>query len=134
MSTRVFRFTIEVFWVDDKKYSDDLIETIDLYDELEVMIKIVRPDLDDLEFITFVSLLMYPQNHIVQGHTHIFLNQIFYPIFLMPNPFVISILILITTLATTPTIANTNLNTPNKTTTIVGSNLQEIVVLFLMRG
>jgi hypothetical protein len=31
--------------------------------------------------ITFVSLLMYPQNHIVQGHTHIFLNQIFYPIF-----------------------------------------------------
>ena len=42
----------------------------------------------------------------------------------MPNPFVISILILITTLATTPTIANTNLNTPNKTTTIVGSNLQ----------
>jgi hypothetical protein len=77
----------------------------------------------------------------------------------MPNPFVISILILITTLATTPTIANTNLNTPNKTTTIVGSNLQanannannavnsdnilmgfggffvlKIVVLFLMRG
>ncbi|VVH59450.1 hypothetical protein BSPLISOX_2650 [uncultured Gammaproteobacteria bacterium] len=51
MSTRVFRFTIEVFWVDDKKYSDDLIETIDLYDELEVMIKIVRPDLDDLEFM-----------------------------------------------------------------------------------
>ncbi|VVH64512.1 hypothetical protein BSPLISOX_1607, partial [uncultured Gammaproteobacteria bacterium] len=42
----------------------------------------------------------------------------------MPNPFVISILILITTLATTPTIANTDLNTPNKTTTIVGSNLQ----------
>jgi hypothetical protein len=55
---------------------------------------------------------------------------------------------------TTPTIANTNLNTPNKTTTIVGSNLQananntnnavntdntnngqiNIVVLFLMRG
>jgi hypothetical protein len=34
-----------------KKYSDDLIETIDLYDELEVMIKIVRPDLDDLEFM-----------------------------------------------------------------------------------
>jgi hypothetical protein len=31
----------------------------------------------------------------------------------MPNPFVISILILITTLATTPTIANTDLNTPN---------------------
>jgi hypothetical protein len=28
----------------------------------------------------------------------------------MPNPFVISILTLITTLATTPTIANTNLN------------------------
>jgi hypothetical protein len=28
-------------------------------------------------------------------------------LFLMPNPFVISILILITTLATTPTIANT---------------------------
>jgi hypothetical protein len=28
------------------------------------------------------------------------------------------------TLAITPTIANTNLNTPNKTTTIVGSNLQ----------
>jgi hypothetical protein len=26
-------------------------ETIDLYDELEVMIKIVRPDLDDLEFM-----------------------------------------------------------------------------------
>ncbi|CAC9445560.1 hypothetical protein [uncultured Gammaproteobacteria bacterium] len=42
----------------------------------------------------------------------------------MPNPFVISILILITTLATTPTIANTNLNTPNKTTTIVDPNLQ----------
>ncbi|SHN93897.1 hypothetical protein, partial [bacterium endosymbiont of Bathymodiolus sp. 5 South] len=42
----------------------------------------------------------------------------------MPNPFVISILTLITTLAITPTIANTNLNTPNKTTTIVGSNLQ----------
>jgi hypothetical protein len=34
------------------------------------------------------------------------------------------ILTLITTLATTPTIANTDLNTPNKTTTIVGSNLQ----------
>jgi hypothetical protein len=31
----------------------------------------------------------------------------------MPNPF----LTLITTLATTPTIANTNLNTPNKTGT-----------------
>jgi uncharacterized membrane protein len=42
----------------------------------------------------------------------------------MPNPFLISILTLITTLATTPTIANTNLNAPNKTTTIVGSNLQ----------
>ncbi|SHN94125.1 hypothetical protein, partial [bacterium endosymbiont of Bathymodiolus sp. 5 South] len=42
----------------------------------------------------------------------------------MPNPFLISILTLITTLATTPAIANTNLNTPNKTTTIVGSNLQ----------
>ncbi|VVH65968.1 hypothetical protein BSPLISOX_345 [uncultured Gammaproteobacteria bacterium] len=42
----------------------------------------------------------------------------------MPNPFLISILTLITTLAITPTIANTNLNTPNKTTTIVGSNLQ----------
>ncbi|VVH63880.1 hypothetical protein BSPWISOX_522, partial [uncultured Gammaproteobacteria bacterium] len=42
----------------------------------------------------------------------------------MPNPFVISILTLITTLAITPTIANTNLNTPNKTTTIIGSNLQ----------
>jgi hypothetical protein len=62
----------------------------------------------------------------------------------MPNPFLISILTLITTLATTPTIANTNLNAPNKTTTIVGSNLQantfgdffvlKIVVLFLMRG
>ncbi|VVH67201.1 hypothetical protein BSPLISOX_722, partial [uncultured Gammaproteobacteria bacterium] len=39
----------------------------------------------------------------------------------MPNPFVISILILITTLATTPTIANTNLNTPNKTTTAPNS-------------
>jgi hypothetical protein len=38
----------------------------------------------------------------------------------MPNPFLISILTLITTLATTPTIANTDLNTPNKTTTIVG--------------
>jgi hypothetical protein len=34
----------------------------------------------------------------------------------MPNPFLISILTLITTLATTPTIANTDLNTPNKTT------------------
>ena len=42
----------------------------------------------------------------------------------MPNPFVISILTLITTLATTPTIANTDLNTPNKTTAIVGLNLQ----------
>ena len=42
----------------------------------------------------------------------------------MPNPFLISILTLITTLATTPAIANTSLNTPNKTTTIVGSNLQ----------
>ncbi|CAC9457264.1 hypothetical protein, partial [uncultured Gammaproteobacteria bacterium] len=42
----------------------------------------------------------------------------------MPNPFLISILTLITTLATTPTIANTDLNTPNKTTTIVGPNLQ----------
>ena len=42
----------------------------------------------------------------------------------MPNPFLLSILTLITTLATTPTIANTGLNTPNKTTTIVGSNLQ----------
>ncbi|VVH55965.1 hypothetical protein BSPCLSOX_1387, partial [uncultured Gammaproteobacteria bacterium] len=42
----------------------------------------------------------------------------------MPNPFLISILTLITILATAPTIANTNLNTPNKTTTIVGSNLQ----------
>ena len=44
----------------------------------------------------------------------------------MPNPFLISILTLITTLATTPTIANTDLNTPNKTTTIVGSSLQAI--------
>ena len=42
----------------------------------------------------------------------------------MPNPFLISILTLITILATAPTIANTNLNTPNKTTTIVGPNLQ----------
>ena len=42
----------------------------------------------------------------------------------MPNPFLLSILTLITTLAITPTIANTNLNTPNKTTTIVGPNLQ----------
>ncbi|VVH64155.1 hypothetical protein BSPLISOX_1956, partial [uncultured Gammaproteobacteria bacterium] len=42
----------------------------------------------------------------------------------MPNPFLLSILTLITTLATTPTIANTDLNTPNKTTTIVGSSLQ----------
>ncbi len=42
----------------------------------------------------------------------------------MPNPFLISILTLITTLATAPTIANTNLNTPNKTTTIVDPNLQ----------
>jgi hypothetical protein len=39
MSTRVFRFTIEVFWVDDKKYGDDLIETIDFYDELEIIHK-----------------------------------------------------------------------------------------------
>jgi hypothetical protein len=30
----------------------------------------------------------------------------------MPNPFLLSILTLITTLAITPTIANTNLNTP----------------------
>ncbi|CAC9636200.1 hypothetical protein [uncultured Gammaproteobacteria bacterium] len=51
MSTRVFRFTIKVFWVDDKKYGNDLIETIDFYDELEIMIKIVKPDLDDLEFM-----------------------------------------------------------------------------------
>ncbi|CAC9444653.1 hypothetical protein BSPLISOX_1912 [uncultured Gammaproteobacteria bacterium] len=51
MSTRVFEFTIEVFWVDDKKYGNDLIETIDFYDELEIMIKIVKPDLDDLEFM-----------------------------------------------------------------------------------
>ncbi|VVH65599.1 hypothetical protein BSPLISOX_1604, partial [uncultured Gammaproteobacteria bacterium] len=42
----------------------------------------------------------------------------------MPNPFLLSILTLITTLAITPTIANTNLNTPNKTTTIVDPNLQ----------
>ncbi|VVM25891.1 hypothetical protein BSPWISOXPB_198 [uncultured Gammaproteobacteria bacterium] len=46
MSTRVFRFTIK-FLVDDKKYGNDLIETIDFYDELEIMIKIVKPDLDD---------------------------------------------------------------------------------------
>ncbi|WP_139699025.1 hemagglutinin repeat-containing protein, partial [bacterium endosymbiont of Bathymodiolus sp. 5 South] len=39
----------------------------------------------------------------------------------MPNPFVISILTLITTLAITPTIANTNLNTLNKTTTAPNS-------------
>ncbi len=51
MSTRVFEFTIEVFWVDDKKYGNDLIETIDFYDVLETMIKIVNPDLDDLEFM-----------------------------------------------------------------------------------
>ncbi|VVM25847.1 hypothetical protein BSPWISOXPB_4873 [uncultured Gammaproteobacteria bacterium] len=55
MSTRVFRFTIEVFWMDDKKYGDDLIETIDFYDELEIMIKIVKPDLgpifNDSEFV-----------------------------------------------------------------------------------
>jgi hypothetical protein len=38
----VFRFTIKIFWVDDKKYGNDLIETIDFYDELEIMIKIVR--------------------------------------------------------------------------------------------
>ncbi|VVH58949.1 hypothetical protein BSPCLSOX_870, partial [uncultured Gammaproteobacteria bacterium] len=42
----------------------------------------------------------------------------------MPNPFLLSILTLITTLAITPTIANTNFNTPNKTTTIIDSNLQ----------
>jgi hypothetical protein len=42
----------------------------------------------------------------------------------MPNPFLISILTLITILVTTPTTANTDLNTPNKTTTIVDSNLQ----------
>jgi hypothetical protein len=36
MSTRVFRFTIKIFWVDDKKYGNDLIETIDFYDELDV--------------------------------------------------------------------------------------------------
>ncbi|CAC9647129.1 hypothetical protein, partial [uncultured Gammaproteobacteria bacterium] len=40
-----------VFWVDDKKYGSDLIETIDFYDVLETMIKIVNPDLDDLEFM-----------------------------------------------------------------------------------
>jgi hypothetical protein len=37
--------------VDDKKYGNDLIETIDFYDVLETMIKIVNPDLDDLEFM-----------------------------------------------------------------------------------
>lgn len=51
MSTRIFEFTIKVFWVDDKKYGSDLIETIDFYDVLETMIKIVNPDLDDLEFM-----------------------------------------------------------------------------------
>jgi hypothetical protein len=37
---------------------------------------------------------------------------------------IVVLLILITTLATPPTIANTALNTPNKTTAIVGLNLQ----------
>jgi hypothetical protein len=41
--------------MDDKKYGDDLIETIDFYDELEIMIKIVKPDLgpifNDSEFV-----------------------------------------------------------------------------------
>ncbi|CAC9643679.1 hypothetical protein [bacterium endosymbiont of Bathymodiolus sp. 5 South] len=36
----------------------------------------------------------------------------------MPNPFLISILTLITTLATTPTIANTNLNFNGRYTTL----------------
>ncbi|CAC9618818.1 hypothetical protein [uncultured Gammaproteobacteria bacterium] len=51
MSSKVFEFGIEVFWLDDKKYGDYLIEKIDFYDKLETMVKIVAPDLDDLEFI-----------------------------------------------------------------------------------
>jgi hypothetical protein len=45
------------FWEDDKKYGNDLIETIDFYDELEIMIKIVKPDLDDLEFTKTLVLM-----------------------------------------------------------------------------
>ena len=48
MSTRIFEFTIEVFWVDDKKYGSDLIETIDFYDVLETMIKI-KKDIEELK-------------------------------------------------------------------------------------
>jgi hypothetical protein len=57
------------------------------------------------------------------------LSALFALAYQMPNPFLISILTLITILATAPTIANTNLNTPNKTTTIVGSNLQANAML-----
>ncbi|VVH63450.1 hypothetical protein BSPWISOX_1140, partial [uncultured Gammaproteobacteria bacterium] len=45
----------------------------------------------------------------------------------MPNLFLISILTLITTLATTPTIANTNLNTPNKTTTALNGTTTKVL-------
>ncbi|VVM21865.1 hypothetical protein BSPWISOXPB_985 [uncultured Gammaproteobacteria bacterium] len=41
--------------MDDKKYGNDLIETIDFYDELEIMIKIVKPDLDDLRVYGVVT-------------------------------------------------------------------------------
>ncbi|SHN92220.1 hypothetical protein BHECKSOX_372 [Bathymodiolus heckerae thiotrophic gill symbiont] len=51
MSDKVFEFTIRVFWRDDKKYGGDLIEEIDFYDSLKTMVKIVDPDLDDLEFM-----------------------------------------------------------------------------------
>jgi hypothetical protein len=45
----------------------------------------------------------------------------------MPNPFLISILTLITTLATTPAIANTNLNTPNKTITALNGTTTKVL-------
>ncbi|BAS68023.1 DUF7683 domain-containing protein [Bathymodiolus septemdierum thioautotrophic gill symbiont] len=51
MSNKIFEFKIEVFWLDEKKYGEDLIEEIYFYDRLETMIKIVDPDLDDLEFV-----------------------------------------------------------------------------------
>jgi len=51
MSNKIFEFKIEVFWLDEKKYGKDLIEEIYFYDRLETMIKIVDPDLDDLEFV-----------------------------------------------------------------------------------
>jgi hypothetical protein len=52
MSNRVFEFTIKVFWEDDNKYSDDLIETFFLKKRVAIPFFTFS--------ITFVSLLMYP--------------------------------------------------------------------------